>query len=350
VTEYELHTGASFPPPVVDKWRPPPGEITWADEDVASVSTSGPALTVSIDFKQPRAKGMNQVVVVRLRDVRGYFPTTYPDYTDPNENLAVSATVTMPPNGVAENVVLVIPYVTMPRDSGGITEVEIAIHDPGGLLTAIDFRQIELPEDFDRVPDMLTVVAHALVALAQVDGKLTRDHVRIMRSLMHGNFHLDDLGDEALRRILKIASATHHSPQTLSEVVLHSVPEENRSRLVNLLYAAAEAEGREITKAQQAFVAELLERCKIHDHKRYGPEKLMPAYNELELAPGVDLDTVKKAWRTLVRDYHPDRVQNLAKGFKDFAHDKTSRLNKAYDTLRRALGDPDAKAVVEVDD
>ena len=145
-------------------------------------------------------------------------------------------------------------------------------------------------------------------------------------------------GDAALRRILKVAAATHHSPQTLSEVVLHSVPAENRSRLVNLLYAAAEAEGREVTKKQQAFIAELLERCQVHDHKRYGPEKLMPAYKELELAPGVSLEDVKKAWRQLVRDYHPDRVQNLAKGFKDFAHDKTSRLNKAYETLRKALG------------
>lgn len=351
MTDYELSTGASFPPPVVDKWRPPVGEVTWIDEDITSVSTSGPALTVSLDFRQPRARNRDQVVIVRLRDTRGYFPSAFPEYTDPQENLSVSAVVHVPMNGVAEKIVVVIPYITMPRDSGGITEVEVAVHEPSnGLLTAIDFLQIDLPEDFDRTPDLMTVIVHTLVALSQADGPLSRDHVRIIRTLAKSNFQLDEMGDAALRRILKIAARAEHSPQTLSEVILHIVPEESRPRLVTLMYAAAEAEGRQVSKRQQRFIEELLGLCNIHDHRRYGPKDLVEAYKELELEPGASVEAVRKAWRQLVRDYHPDRVQHLAKGFLDFAHEKTSKLNTAYRRLRAVLDNADTSVSVELDE
>lgn len=349
MTDYELHTGAAFEPPQIDRWRPPPGEITWIDADVASVSTSGPALVVSVDFTQPRARGREQVVVVRLSDNRGYFPTRFPEYADPQENLAVSATVQVPMSGTVEEVVLVVPYITMPRDSGGLSEIEIAVHEPAGVVTAINYHHLDLPDDFDRVPDMLSVITHTLVALARTQGKLTRDEVRVIRKLLVSNFQLDDLGDQALRRILKVAVKAEHSPVTLAEAIDHAVPPENETRLVNLVYAAAEADG-SITDPEQRFITDLLERCGIHDHKRYGPEHLRPAYEELELDPGAGLDAVKKAYRKLVRDYHPDRVQGLAKGFRDFAHEKTSRLNEAYSTLRGALDDAYVETEVELED
>jgi len=350
VTEYELSTGASFGPPVVDKWRPPPGEVTWIDEDITSVSTSGPALTVSLDFRQPRARGREQVVVVRLEDMRGYFPSAYPEYTDPEENLAVSAVVRVPMNGVAEKIVMVIPYITMPRDSGGLTEVVISVHEPNGQLTAVDYQHIDLPEDFDRTPDLMTVVVHTLVALSEVDGRLSRDHVRIIRTLAKSNFQLDELGDAALRLVLKVAAKAQHSPTTLAEVILHTVPEHDRPRLVTLMYAAAEAEGRSVSPRQQQFIEDLLNLAGIHDHRRYGPAGLADAYKELDLEPGATVDQVRKAWRKLVRDYHPDRVQNLAKGFQDFAHDKTTRLNKAYHRLRAVLDNAGTAVEVEIED
>lgn len=348
MTEFVLHTGAAFSPPVQDKYRPPPGTITFMDEDVASVSTAGPALTIALDFHNPRAAGREQVVVVRLRDVKGYFPTDYPEYTDPDDNLAVSATVRMDARGSAEKVVVVIPYLTMPRDSGGITEAEIAVHEPSGPLAALNFYHLDLPDDFDRVPDLLTVVAHTMVALSRVSGRLTREHVKVIRELLQANFHLEGLGDQALRRILKIANSTEHSPATLAEAIRHIVPEENHARLVNLVYACGEAAG-PMGAAEQRFVSELLERCGIHDFRRFGPAHLADAYKELELDPGTELAVVKKTYKQLVRDYHPDRVHNLAKGFRDFAHDKTQRLNDAYRRIRDVL-ERTTEVVVELDE
>lgn len=342
-----LHTGAAFDPPVVDKWRPPPGEVSWVDEDITSVSTSGPALTVSVDFTNPRARNREQVVVVRLRDVKGYFPTSYPDYTDPQENLAVSATVHVPASGTVSNLVMVIPYITMPRDSGGITEVEIAVHEPAGALAALEFHQIDLPEDFDRTPDMLSVIAHILVALARVHGPLTRKEVRIIRTLLVSNFDLDDLGDQSLRRILKVAAGAQHSPKTLSEVILHSVPEVNRGRLVNLVYACFEGS---LSERQQHFVEEMLDLAGIYDTWRFGPEHLREHFEELEVEPGAGIEAVKSAYKQLVRDYHPDRVEHLAKGFQKFALEKTTRLNLAYQELNKALAQGNAEVAVEIEE
>lgn len=331
-----MHPGATQTPPHVDRYNPPRGELTWIDDDVVSVTTAGPALTITLDFRAPMARGREQIAVVRLRDVKGYFPTAEPSYGDPDENLCVSAIVSVPITGVAENVKLVVPYIVMPRDMGGITEVEVTVYDPAGGVNVLDYHQVELPEDLDRTPDLLTVVVHALAAVSSLRAPLGRDAVRAIRTLIVERFELDELGDQALRRILKVAARAEHSPQTLAEAVRHAMPEPRRDVLVDLLYDVLETQAL-LREVEQRFVTELLDATGVHDHRRYGPKHLLPFYEALELDAGADLDAVKAAYRKMVRDYHPDRVQHLAKGFVQFAHDKTKALNDAYGRLREAL-------------
>lgn len=346
---YELQTGASFPPPQVAHLEPRPGNITQIDEDIASVSTAGPALTLRVGLVNPLARGDLVYLVARLRDERGYFPTTFHDYKDPHDHLAVQAVTELSLMGRIDDVVLVLPYVTMPEDSGGITEVEVTAYDEKGEVVAVDYRQIELPEEFDRTPDMLSVIAHTLLALCQVGEPLQKDHVTLVRTLLKANFQLDDVGDAALKRILKVAARTEHTTDTLAEVIDHIVLEEDLPRLVNLVYATARVDDK-VPSNKQKWIDRLFEKCGVHDHRQFGPAHLADAYEELELARGATWDEVRTAWKRLVRDYHPDRVQHLAKGFRDFAHEKMIRLNTAYERLEQALKTAEPVAIVEIDE
>ena len=59
-------------------------------------------------------------------------------------------------------------------------------------------------------------------------------------------------------------------------------------------------------------------------------------YANLEVPYGSDLKTVRKAWKDLLRKYHPDLHSNDAKK-KDVARQLTQELNHAYGELEKHL-------------
>lgn len=60
-------------------------------------------------------------------------------------------------------------------------------------------------------------------------------------------------------------------------------------------------------------------------------------YRDLELEPGADLKTVRKAYRRLLVKYHPDRYANDPNKLK-VATEVTRKLTEAYNGLQRYLG------------
>ena len=59
---------------------------------------------------------------------------------------------------------------------------------------------------------------------------------------------------------------------------------------------------------------------------------------------GVNADSsdadIKKAYRKLVSEYHPDKIvsKELPSDFIEFAHEKFKRIQEAYDTLKVERG------------
>ena len=56
----------------------------------------------------------------------------------------------------------------------------------------------------------------------------------------------------------------------------------------------------------------------------------------LDVSPGADDDGIKKAYRRLVREHHPDTLmaQGLPQAFIDQATARMAQINRAYDVLR----------------
>jgi len=57
-------------------------------------------------------------------------------------------------------------------------------------------------------------------------------------------------------------------------------------------------------------------------------------FKVLGLKNSASIDDVRKAYKTLIRENHPDRVQNLSPALKELAESETKKLNAAY---RQAL-------------
>ena len=63
-------------------------------------------------------------------------------------------------------------------------------------------------------------------------------------------------------------------------------------------------------------------------------------YDLLGVSRDADADTLKRAYRRLAREYHPDVVANKGMGedFQKFAAEKMRAVNAAYDAIKEARG------------
>ena len=64
------------------------------------------------------------------------------------------------------------------------------------------------------------------------------------------------------------------------------------------------------------------------------------AYNTLGLASSASNEEVKRAYRRLAKEYHPDMVANKGMGedFIKYAEDKMQAVNAAYDQIKKERG------------
>jgi DnaJ like chaperone protein len=60
-------------------------------------------------------------------------------------------------------------------------------------------------------------------------------------------------------------------------------------------------------------------------------------YSVLGVSSSDDNETIKKQYRKLVRDYHPDTIasKGLPEEFVTFAHDKFREIQEAYEAIKK---------------
>ena len=62
------------------------------------------------------------------------------------------------------------------------------------------------------------------------------------------------------------------------------------------------------------------------------------AYKILEIDKSASVDQIKKAYRTMAKKYHPDKVEHLGDEHKKGAEDKFKQVQKAYEQLQKERG------------
>ncbi len=91
-------------------------------------------------------------------------------------------------------------------------------------------------------------------------------------------------------------------------------------------------------KAQQTFQRKA-QSSQASDHRESGQEheesQDLPPHEVLGVSHDANQDDIEKAYRKLMKEYHPDRVHGLGKELQEMARKKTQLINAAYQELKK---------------
>jgi DnaJ like chaperone protein len=189
----------------------------------------------------------------------------------------------------------------------------------------------------------VTNLAAIMTKVAMADGHVSQKETQLIH-----NFFANKLGyrGEELRFIDGIIQETQRLNPDLTQIChafrMTSNPE-TKMLLVDITYQIASSD-HVITKNEQSTIDLIASQMGLsnEDHQtirnQYSHESKKDAYSIFGLEPGATPEEIKKAYRVMASQYHPDKVSHLGNELIEFANNKFTEINAAYDELKKIKG------------
>lgn len=200
---------------------------------------------------------------------------------------------------------------------------------------------------FDKLrspPERSVAFAIAVIALgakmAKADGQVTRDEVTAFREV----FSIAAQDEAGAARVFNLARTDVAGFESYATRI-HEMFREDPCTLKDLmegLFHIAMADGF-YHPNEDAFLERVAEIFQVKKHEfkglraRFVPDADTDPYTVLGLTPDMDFDEMRKAWRQLARENHPDAM--IARGIPEeavvLAEKRMRDINRAWDDIRK---------------
>ena len=192
---------------------------------------------------------------------------------------------------------------------------------------------------------MLVLVSYIIRA----DGKVMHPEMECVRQMLRQNF-----GESAVQQgndiLLKLfeqekqqgPAAFQQTIRQACALIANKVDYSGRLQLLNFLVMVAQADGsvpevelralREVAQWMQLSASEVDSMLHLRG------DTLEDAYKVLGVSPSATDDEVKKAYRRLALEHHPDRVAKLGEDVRKAAERKFQEINAAKEKIWKARG------------
>ncbi|MCI5224974.1 MAG: J domain-containing protein, partial [Candidatus Electrothrix sp. AR4] len=198
----------------------------------------------------------------------------------------------------------------------------------------------------------VSLLVSILVSIAKADGHFTKSELRTMLNFFQHSLHYNQDQMYWVKELIKEARDVEQDLDALLSEFRSNFAYEPRLILLELVYQliytkkpVQEAELELARKIGIFLQINQYERQTIENKYRYGQQHGRPGggtagferqyYAVLGVPEGADFATIKKAYRKLSMQYHPDKVAHLGDEFKGVAEEKMKEINSAYDFLRK---------------
>lgn len=194
------------------------------------------------------------------------------------------------------------------------------------------------------------LLVYILVKIARSDGHFTKAEMAIITNFFQYSLRYNQDQMYWVKQLIKEARDAEENLDDLLREFRSSFNYEARLILLELIYQVIYA--KEPVSDQELRLADnIAEFIQVtpHDHRAtharyaYSHDRQAAAaasseeqcYAVLGLDNGADFDAIKKAYRTLSMQYHPDKVGHLGEEFKQVAEEKMKEINGAYDYFKK---------------
>lgn len=130
--------------------------------------------------------------------------------------------------------------------------------------------------------------------------------------------------------------------QRICTYLVQRTRREVRLQIVHFLFGIGQADGR-VSEPEVDQIAQIagylrLSRGEFEGIKAMFFKNAESAYKILELDKTATDTEVKKAYREMVKKYHPDKLQHMDEAYRQGAQEKFRKVQEAYETIQKERG------------
>ncbi len=191
------------------------------------------------------------------------------------------------------------------------------------------------PADFE-----LNLLSLASLVI-KADGKVNQselDYVRQYFVQAYGK----ERANATFRTFNEIIKSREISAQKIGMLLRQRMRYESRLQVVHFLFSIANADGH-VAAAEVNQIRSIAGFLAIQ-HKDFESIKAMffknpdSAYKILEIERTATVSDIKKAYREMVKKYHPDKLQHMDEVYRKGAEEKFRKVQEAYEQLQKEKG------------
>jgi len=187
------------------------------------------------------------------------------------------------------------------------------------------------------------VAAFSMLAkLTKVDGQVTEPEMNTIRQFMARELNLNAQSRQAAEQIFQTALNTPQSFEDFAGQFYQHFAGQTQllEFMIDILLRVSVADG-SLTDAEERLILSAVRIFRISDSdyqkiKTQYVKNTEKYYAILGCSSSDSDDEIKKQYRKLVRDYHPDTIasKGLPDEFVKFANDKFREIQEAYDAIK----------------
>jgi DnaJ like chaperone protein len=190
------------------------------------------------------------------------------------------------------------------------------------------------------VGDFLVSMLVLIAAVMKADGKVLKSELDFVKTFLVRKF-----GESSARDALKILRDLLKKNIPIQDVA-HQISERldyhSRLELLHLLYGVAHADGM-IADSEKQILEQIAYYLGISsgDHlsiRNMFFQNTESSYNILGIDRNSTPEEIKKAYRKLAIEYHPDKVNYLGEEIRRDAEEKFQKITNAYEKIKKEKG------------
>ncbi len=185
--------------------------------------------------------------------------------------------------------------------------------------------------------------------IIKADGKAMHSEMETVRQMLRQNFGDEAVsqGNDILARLFEEQKRQGWSQFKLTvsdccSQINHQMDYSQRLQLLNFLVIIAQADGHvdptEVAALKECASWMGLSASEVDSMLNLGRDDLESAYKVLGVSPDATDDEVKRAYRKLALEHHPDKVAALGEDVRKAAEKKFQEINAAKERIWKARG------------